>query len=169
MKRGIQSVAVVIGMLFTLPGLCQAPSAPPPEAPGPQVDTSAPVLDRSARLKEIDAELAAQARRRSGAKGGLIAAGVVLGVGIIASAVQTADNAEEAEQEAYENGESEYEVKTAWGGFLVGALIATPIALASINTMRDTNRRTQDLNRERMRMRLGDAGGTPTLTLAFDF
>ena len=177
-----QAIAAIAAMSFTLPGLCQGPAqqAAPPVAPSAPVETPAPEspppepgVDNSVRLQQVRQAIAEQERRRSTAKGGYITAGVVLGVGVVATAVLTANDAEEAEQEAYENGESTYEVKINWTGVLVGALIAVPIALTSVNTMQDANIRLRELNHERVRLGLapgtgGDAGAT-LLTLRYEF
>ncbi|MGQ0587829.1 MAG: hypothetical protein ACT4PK_11625 [Gammaproteobacteria bacterium] len=179
MQHRILAVAALSAMFVTTPVLGQGPAAaepaaPPAEAPAPAATEPAPVVDRSLRIREIDAAIAAQNSRRKGATAGIVVGAVFVAAGVVVSALKTVDNMEEAEQEAYENGESEYTYETDTGGTLVGVLIGAPIIIGSILAITDSSRRVRALSRERSNLRFGLAPATGSgeparLTLRYEF
>lgn len=128
----------------------------------------APAEDRSLRLREVEHAIEQAESRRRGAIGSFVAAGIFFVGGIVATVVKTADNAAEAEAEAYSRGQTYYEYDTEWGPALIGIALAVPIALGGVSTLRDVNRERRELLRKRRELRLG-ATGDGALVVSYAF
>jgi hypothetical protein len=157
MPRKLQLVAgILIGLAAAAPAMGQAPAAP--------------AADRETRRQQIDLALAQQQKRREEAWRGMVTGAVVFGAGVVVSVIRTVDNAKQAEDEAYENGESEYEYDVDYTGTLIGALLALPIVLVNQSKLADADKRARELTQERYQLGLAPgAHGATMLTLRFDF
>ena len=141
-----------------------------PAAPAAPVSSPAITGDLSANLaqkiRQLDADIAKQNQRRSSAKAGFVIGGVVILGGIIATAVQTAN---EEEKRAEQTGQYSEEVSINWTGFGVGVLIAVPIIVSSVSTLRDANRQTRELSRQKRALSLTSGHDGLRLNIAFNF
>lgn len=148
-----------------------APNAPPvaPVAPATPVLSPSPDMAtgiKALRLGELDAAIAKQNQRRSSARAGFVIGGVMILGGIIATAVQTAN---EEEERAEQTGQYSDDVKINWSGFGIGVLIAVPIITGSVWTLRDANRQGAELFRQRRAVTLTSEQGNVRLNIAFSF
>lgn len=157
MPRTLHLIAgTLLGLMAAAPALGQGPAAP--------------AVDGETRRQQIERALAEQQKRRDEAWRGMVTGAVVFGAGVLVSLVRTVDNAKQAEEEAYENGESEYEYDVDYTGTLIGGLIALPIVLVNQSKLADADNRTRELTQERYRLGLAPAAnGATMLTLRFDF
>ena len=149
--------ALCVVLSFSIPARAEDPSTTTPD----------PAAERAAQLRAIDGAIAQQHERRHHATAAFVVAGVVLVGGIIASAVETANDEEEAQKQAQQNGQSTYQTKIDWTGFAIGALIAAPIIVGGVSTLRDVHRQTRALLLKRRQLTLAPGPGLLNLTYRF--
>jgi hypothetical protein len=126
------------------------PATPPPAA-GPSRD-------------EIETVIAQQSKRRSGAIGGFVIGGIVILGGIIKTAVDTVDEADE-KQARGDDSATPYK----WTGTLIGLAVATPIMWGSAVTLADANKQLKKARRQRAKLAFQPTPQGGQLVLALEF
>ena len=174
MKQALLAIAAASAMLATTsaPAQDRAPSVPvdTPAQPASQGGTADPASDRTFRLEEIDAAIREQERHGKAGTDRIFLGSTMIGFGVLISAIMTAGEKREAEEEADENGQSEYTYEVDASAAVVAAAIGIPLIVTGIVQKVRANRRAHELMSDRTSLTMSTGpDGAPMVSLRWAF